>query len=365
MTEDLFSSLGLTLVNPTTNVGGLRRLKQNDEQQFIAYIPRIPGCNQDPVIQYRQHYFSRLQKTVRCNGGACCIKAQESDAARERLPESEKAKVRSAKAQTRYMFPVLLYTGTSMSNYGAPVELRYMDVSWSVFNEWQEGRELVNNEIAPYFERDFILTKSNINGTSMVVPKLTACESRAKWLTDPAINAMVQELLSKEGLLKEYVDKVPKQYTEEEFNAMWEASKPAMTAAQTAIMQQANQTAGLSQPIVQQPIVQPIQPMQVQPVQPVQPLGQQPMQVAYTPQNIIAGTYNNTSPVVTAESAINQAPSVSAEQVLQATTPVAQTPIQTTPAAPAEATAPSVSQTEVDLSSIGDLDAIIASLPQV
>jgi hypothetical protein len=127
------------------------------------------------------------------------------------------------------------------------------------------------------------------------------------------------------------------------------------------VIQPAIQTAPQPAQVVQPQIQPAVQPMMQAPVQP---------QVAFTPQNVIngsfsAGTLTNT---ITPEAAINMGatPIDTAFAQPQITQPVAventAIPVQPAPA-PAQSN-PAPSTMEISLDGIGDLQSIIDNLPQ-
>jgi hypothetical protein len=89
--------------------------------------------------------------------------------------------------------------------------------------------------------------------------------------------------------------------------------------------------------------------------------------VPFTPQNLINGTYNagTLTNTVSPADVVNMQPvSLAPASIVEQVTPAAVTPVQTT-AIPTEAkAAPATSQSEISLADIGDLDAIINSLPK-
>lgn len=359
--SDLLASLGVEFVDPYAINTGLKKLKPLDEPQIFSVITSIPGLP-NPVIKYPQHYFDQLRKNIRCHGGSCCIKAAELKDALAKLPEEERGKRSDGKRQMRYILPVVLYSGKSPQAYGGPVEVRFLNISGYTYDEWDAARETVNADIAPFYERDFVLTKKSPQIPSASMHHL---ESRAKWLTDPAINAEVVKIISAPDFLENYVKAIPPKMTEEEFLSAWSAGTQKTVAEQAV----ANATQPVVQPAVTvQPIVTIPQP-QPQVVTPVvsTTVEPQPVEVAvesvatptvdyqsvdYTPQNIINGTY--TMPplenTITPTQAMNMQP--------------VQPEVPAMEVAPAE-NASAVSQAEISLTDIGDLDAIINSLPSV
>jgi hypothetical protein len=387
--SDLLSSLGLEFVDPYNANAGLKQLKPQDEPQIFSVITQIPGMP-NTVIKFPQHYFEQLKKRIRCHGGSCCIKAAELKEALSKLPDDDKRKRFDGKRQYRYLFPVVLYQGKSAQAYGGPVEIRYMDISGFTYNEWDSARDAVNADIAPFYERDFILTKKS---PQMPSAQMHHLESRAKWLTDPALHEEVMKQISDPTFVENYVKVIPPKMTEEEFLAAWNAATAQATSQQTIAEQVLNNSAQspIIQPAVAQPqiVVPPItatQSVAPTPVEPQQvsvtPVAQVPLNIGipitqstapqntnvpFTPQNLINGTYNagTLTNTVSPADVVNMQPvSLAPASIVEQVTPAAVTPVQTT-AIPTEAkAAPATSQSEISLADIGDLDAIINSLPK-
>jgi hypothetical protein len=272
----------------------------------------------------------------------------------------------------------VLYQGKTAQSYGGPIEIRYIDISESTYISWDQGRQAVNEDSCPYYQRDFIMTQ---DPKIKQVPVMTHLENRAKWTVDPALQAEVQAILSNPNFINDYVKIVPPKMSEEEFLSAWKVamSQPQQTIAERVVAQQTQTIQPALQPTIQ-PVdmssinVQP-QQVNVAPTQNQVPLNlglpvnatpvQQPVQenVAYTPQNLINGTYN-VPPVVNTispENIVNMQPVTlaPAEVVEQVTTqPVQATPVET------PTTQPTTTQNEISLANIGDLDSIINSLPQ-
>ena len=412
---DLLSSLGLELVDPTTINTGLKQLKPSDEPQIFSVILGIPGLENTTIKYSRHNFYNQIKRNIRCSGGSCCVKAQELHDWLAKLPEEDQRKRQKPLAQTRYILPVVLYQGKTAQAYGGPIEVRYIDISAPTYIKWDQARAAVNEDIAPFYQRDFIMTQdASIKG----VPVMTHLESKAKWLTDPALNAEVRDIISSPDFIQDYVKVVPPKMSEEDFLHAWNTamSAKAQTVAEQVVNQQAtiqpavsmpsitNISAQIPQPIQATPVqpiavdmnaintpaptvqaeapqpvqVAPVQSTPVQPVQPVQPVNQQvpintgipvtttpatnpSVDVPYTPQNIITGAYSTGAPTSTVlpESVINMQPvqlapaeAVNPQTVAPAPTPAAPTP------------APSTSQSEISLTNVEDLDAILKSLPQ-
>ena len=235
------------------------------------------------------------------------------------------------------------------------------------------------------------------------------------------------KIISSPEFVKDYSQKVPKSYTDTEFLAMWNANiknvvsgstaaeQAINTAATNTIMQQQTPIAmqqtqtvlkpaysldmnvlntppvmAQTQPVQAQPVqTQPVQaqpiepqiapePVQTQPVQaqpintglPVTQIETQPsVDVPYTPQNIINGSYSTGGIIstVTPESVVSMQPvilpSVNPE-------PVQMQPVQSQPVTPVQpeqsvaptAQTPVTSQTEINLNQVQDLDKIISQL---
>lgn len=424
--SDLLASLGLEFVNPNAVTKGLKSLKPSDEPQIFSVISSIPGL-ENTVIRYQQHdFFNQIKRKIRCSGGACCQKAKDLGEWLNTLPDDDLRKRQRPYAQTRLIIPVVLYQGKTIQAYGGPIEVRYINIAEAVYNKWDSARSAVNEEIAPFYQRDFIMTSDpNMKG----VPIMTHTESKAKWLTDPAINAEVLKIASDPEFINNYVKIVPARLDEQEFLGMWNAAMNSQTAAEKAVAQKAqapiqpavsvpgtavqfptqdtaykidmsvlntpqiNAVQPTVQPMVQ-PAVQQIvapqpQPVQVQPVAPApapapaqevpqvalntgMPMTQTNVQptpeVAYTPQNIINGSYTTATlnNVVSPESIVNMQPvSIAPANIVEQVQPAqAQPVVVTAPAATEVAPAPMTSQSEINLNDIGDLDAIINSLPQ-
>ena len=300
------------------------------------------------------------------------------------------------------MIPVVLYQGRSIQSFGGPVEVRYIDISAYSYSKWSNARNAVNEDLVPFYERDFILTEDpDIKGSPVINP----LETRAKWLTDPALNAEVMRVISDPNFTDSYIQRVPKMYSENEFLSMWNAAvknqmesqteaEKAVTGAATVYVQPAVPTQIVPpriEPVyaASNVIPEPIQTTTVQNIQPVEPTLQniapqpvtiQPIQatptnlglpvtqtktetntnVAYTPQNIINGSYsvggiNNT---IAPEAIVNMQPvSVTPNEVLEAAKQTQEAPV-------ASGETPTMSQTEINLNTVQDLDSIISQLPQ-
>ena len=405
--SDLLSNLGLEFVDPTTINTGLKQLKPSDEPQIFSVILGIPGLENTTIKYSRHNFYNQIKRNIRCSGGSCCVKAQELHDWLAKLPDDDQRKRQRPLAQTRYILPVVLYQGKTAQAYGGPVEVRYIDISAPTYIKWDQARAAVNEDIAPFYQRDFIMTQdASIKG----VPVMTHLESKAKWLTDPALNAEVRNVISNPDFIQNYVKVVPPKMSEEDFLNAWNTAMAAKTqtvaeqavnASQQTIIQPAVSMPSMTGVSVQipQPIqvtpAQPInvdmnvmntptptvqvettQPVQVetpQPVQPTQPINQQvpintgipvtttpatnpSVDVPYTPQNIITGAYSTGAPTSTVlpESVINMQP-------VQLAPAEAVNPQTVTPA---PAPAPSTSQSEISLTNVEDLDAILKSLPQ-
>jgi hypothetical protein len=403
--SDLLSSLGLEFVNPNTISTELKQLKPGDEPQIFSVILQAPGL-ENTTIKYKRHnFYNQIKRNIRCTGGACCVKADELNDFLSKLPEGDLRKRQKPKAQTRYILPVVVYQGKSAQAYGGPVEVRYLDIAEATYVSWDKNRAAVNEDNCPFYQRDFIMTA---DAQMKSVPNMTHLENRAKWLTDPALNAEVMNILQNPNFIKDYVDVVPKKLEEPEFLNLWKAamSQPQQTVAEQVLQQTAQHVQPVIQQLVQptiQPVVQPtiqpvVQPTQISvapavdmsvinnPAPTVQEIAPQPVNVVpsnqvpinvglplsptsaaapstdvpFTPQNIINGSYNAGSLVntVTPENIVNMAPvTLAPSEVVEAVQP----------AQPAVAPAPtpvSTSQSEISLASIGDLDSIINSLPQ-
>ena len=88
----------------------------------------------------------------------------------------------------------------------------------------------MNAEIAPFFERDFIITcKKDMKS----VPAFNCLETRAKWYTDPQINTEVRAIVDAPDFADKLVAKVPKLYSDEEFLNMWNSAVKAMAEDKT------------------------------------------------------------------------------------------------------------------------------------
>lgn len=409
----LLSDLGLEFVNPTTINSGLKQLKPTEDPQIFSVILKIPGLENTTIRYSRHNFYNQIKKYIRCSGGACCAKAEELNDWLEKLPEGDQRKRQKPRAQTRYILPVVLYQGKSAQAYGGPIEVRYIDISAATYREWDQARAAVNEDLAPFYQRDFIMTQSpTIKG----VPVMTHLESKAKWLTDPSLNAEVSHILSNPNFINDYVKVVPAKMDDNDFLRAWNAAmRQPVTAAEQAINAQTVQPA-FAQPAMSQQVVQPVnvtpaQPVNVTPVQQptidmnvmntpqveavaqptptpeaVQPTsintGGLPISnvaatapsvgVPFTPQNIITGAYNTGTPVnsITPEVAMNIPPvqipeavqPVNVAPAAAPTQPAAQPAPAPTQPAPAPAQ-PTTSQSEINLANIGDLDAIINSLP--
>lgn len=392
--SDLLKSLGVEFVDPYEINTGLKKLKPLDEPQIFSVITNVPGLP-NPVIKYPQHYFDQLKKTIRCHGGSCCIKAAELKEAFSKLSDEEKGKRSDGRRQMRYILPVVLYSGKSAQAYGGPIEVRYLNISGYTYDEWDQARETVNADIAPFYERDFVLTKKSPQIPSACMHHL---ESRAKWLTDPAINAEVMKIISQPDFLENYVKVIPPKMTEEEFLDAWAAGTQKTAAEQAVASATTIQPAVAVQPTISvqpnlvniaQPVVPEAQPVNinvmaqpqatvqpvVEPVASTEPVAEQVVQpvsdvqyqnAAYTPQNIINGSY--TMPpidgAITAAQAINAQPTVIPQSVTEMPVATVEPVTSTEPAATTDS-ANAVTQSEISLANIGDLDAIINSLPQV
>lgn len=403
MADDLLGSLGLEFVNLMDIDTGLKQLKPMEELQIFSPI-LSSAHNKNLALPYKRHnFYGLLKRNIRCNGGVCCTKAKLYDNWINSLPDSDpRKKQSSAKEQERFIIPVVVYTGKSVQNYGGPIEIRYLDLSrYSYQNDWLPGANAVNTEIAPFFERDFIITcKKDMKS----VPAFNCLETRAKWYTDPQINTEVRAIVDAPDFADKLVAKVPKLYSDEEFLNMWNSAVKAMaedkTEAEKAVAAQQIQPAIAINGYSAQPIQ--VQPMQVQPVQasqlvqeavapqPVQATGlpltsvSQPVNtnVPYTPQNIINGAYQagGLTGVITPEAAINMQPTQVAPQPVQAavvqepaqdatqsvqTAAPQQEPVQTA-VQPVQEQAPAsaISQSEISLSNIQDLDALLGNIPQ-
>lgn len=399
--SDLLSNLGLEFVDPTTINTGLKQLKPSDEPQIFSVILGIPGLENTTIKYSRHNFYNQIKRNIRCSGGSCCVKAQELHDWLAKLPDDDQRKRQRPLAQIRYILPVVLYQGKTAQAYGGPVEVRYIDISAPTYIKWDQARAAVNEDIAPFYQRDFIMTQdTSIKG----VPVMTHLESKAKWLTDPALNAEVRNVISSPDFIQNYVKVVPPKMSEEDFLNAWNTAMAAKTQTVAEQAVNANQQTVI-QPAVSMPamtgvsvqIPQPIkvtpaqpvnvdmntptstvqvetpQPVQVAPVQPTQPINQQvpintgipvtttpatnpSVDVPYTPQNIITGAYSTGAPTSTVlpESVINMQPVQLA--------PAGAVNLQTV--APAPAPAPSTSQSEISLTNVEDLDAILKSLPQ-
>ena len=131
-------------------------------------------------------------------------------------------------------------------------------------------------------------------------------------------------------------------------------------------------TESVPQPVQVQQVVAP-QPVQVQQVvepQPSEPVvAPQPAftapEVPFTPQNVINGTYNTGSltGTIAPEAIVNMQPVQLNQPVIQPA-PAAAEVVAPTEVAPVQQAVPAPSQSEINLTDIGDLDAIINSLPQ-
>lgn len=399
----LLSDLGLEFVNPTTINTGLKLLKPSEEAQIFSVILNIPGLENTTIKYSRHNFYNQMKRSVRCWGGSCCVKAQELNDWLAKLPEDDQRKRQRPLAQTRYILPVVLYQGKTAQAYGGPIEVRYIDIAAPTYIKWDQARAAVNEDIAPFYQRDFIMTQdSSIKG----VPVMTHLESKAKWLTDPALNAEVMAIISKPDFIQDYVKVVPNKMSDSEFLTAWNAamSKP-VTAAEQAVNAATIQPA-VAMPQVQTPqitIQTPMaQPMQIESVQPavqeapaqqvnvapitsetiqqvnVTPAQQQiplntglpftPAQpaastenadnsgVPFTPQNLINGSYTLPNPV----SSVSPADIVNMQPVQLAPAEAVQAVQQPEPTPAAET--PTTAQTEISLANVGDLDAIIGSL---
>ena len=370
-----FADLGLQFVDPYNEHVGLKALKPQNEARIFSIITSIPGMP-STFIKFYQHYFDQLRKKVRCTGQNCCLKAYEVKTMLDALPEQERKGKSDGKRQLRYIFPVVVYQGSDARSYGGPVEIRYMDLPGTSFNQLQNAASTVNEEIAPLFERDFMLTRDP--SKTMPVPVINHLECRAKWLTDPVLNAEVQKQL--EDFVPKLLEVIPKRYTEEEFNKMWEEAKSAQSIAQTVAAQAPIvNTPNIISPVQPIPAPAQVQPIQVAPVQPVQAANPVPATIPtpsaqFTPQNLINGGFtlptvqNTVTPVqniVTPESlvatpAVNPAPVVNPAP--EAAPQIQVPPVQAETTAPAST--PVMAQTEINLDSIGDLTSIINNLPK-
>lgn len=400
----LLSDLGLEFVNPTTINSGLKQLKPADDPQIFSVILKIPGLENTTIRYSRHNFYNQIKKYIRCSGGACCAKAEELNDWLEKLPEGDQRKRQKPRAQIRYILPVVLYQGKSAQAYGGPIEVRYIDISAATYREWDQARAAVNEDLAPFYQRDFIMTQSpTIKG----VPVMTHLESKAKWLTDPSINAEVLHILSNPNFINDYVKVVPAKMEDNDFLRAWNAAmRQPVTAAEQAINAQAAQPA-IAQPAISQPIVQPVNVTPVQQPTPQPTIDMNVMNtpqidatesvaqstpmpevvqpapintglpisntaattpsvgVPFTPQNIITGAYNTGTPVnsITPEVAMNIPPVQIPEAVQSVNVAPAAAPTQSV-AQPAPAPAqPTTSQSEINLANVGDLDAIINSLP--
>lgn len=385
MSNDLLASLGLEFVDPYSISKGLKKLKPTEEPQIFSVISKLPGMERT-IITFNQHdFYNQIKRKIRCSGGACCAKAAELNEFLKSLPENDERKRQNCRRQKRYIIPVVVYQGKSAQAYGGPIEIRYLDLSDSTYRDWDQARSTVNEDIAPFYERDFVMTQG---AQIKMVPKITHLENRAKWLTDPAINAEVMAAVSAPDFIENFVKTVPVLLQEDEFLEAWESAKKTQTAAESAIAQAAVQP--MVQPAIQpavrpmiqttvqpavqtapqpaqvvQPAIQPaVQPMVQAPSMPVQP------QVAFTPQNVIngsfsAGTLTNT---VTPEAAINMGATpidmTSMQPQIAQPASVENTAIPVQPAPAPVQSSPAPSTVEISLDGIGDLQSIIDNLPQ-
>ena len=402
--SDLLASLGLEFVNPNAVTRGLKALKPSDEPQIFSVISNIPGL-ENTVIKYRQHdFYNQIKRKIRCNGGSCCQKARDLGEFLNSLPDDDMRKRQKPYAQTRLIIPVVLYQGKTIQAYGGPVEVRFINIAEAIYKDWDSARSAVNEDIAPFYQRDFIMTsKPNMKG----VPLMTHTESRAKWLTDPAINAEVMKIVSSPDFINDYVKNVPAMLDDHEFLNMWNAAMNSQTAAEKAIAQRTQApiqpsivTPAVSFPqpdtayqidmsvlntppvIAAESVPQPVQVQQVvapQPVQVQQVVEPQPSEpvvapqpaftapeVPFTPQNVINGTYNTGSltGTIAPEAIVNMQPVQLNQPVIQPAPAAAEVVAPTEVAAPVQQAVPAPSQSEINLTDIGDLDAIINSLPQ-
>ena len=219
-------------------------------------MPGLPNT----ILTFDQHYFDQIRRKVRCWGGSCCVHALQTKAIYDSLSQEERKGKSAGTRTTRVFLPVVVYTGNNVRSYGGPVELRFLDLAYNTFCTWANAQNTVNEEVAPFWERDFMLTRDT--GKTMNVPVFNHLESRAKWLTDPAITAEVQRLVS-EDFISKYLDCVPKSFSDAEFEDLWTNAEKSKTVAQTMVQQQ--------NLVAQTPIAQTVATNNVQPTpQPVQ-----------------------------------------------------------------------------------------------
>lgn len=418
MSTNVLASLGLEFVNPYEVKLGLKRLKPSAEAQICAPIMSVPGVFESTLIKYKEHnFYDVLKKRIRCTGGSCCAKARDYMNFLDTLPDTDPRKRGRCSAQERVIFPVVLYQGKTIQAYGGPIEIRYMDLSLATYTKWVEKSASVNAEIAPFFERDFLLTYAS---ATMKDAELSHLETRAKWLSDPAMSAQVMKELTDPGFLENYVRAVPVQMSEEDFLKAWSEgivnAQQAQTAAEAAttmqpaintmqmmngyipgqspipqpmqIQPQAVPISPIAQPIQMQSIPQPVQlqPQQLQ-AQQLQP--QQPQLIV--PQNpipTVAQPVMETPQPVQVTPVLQSQPAVETPQTVQVTPvsqPIVQEVVPTTIAQPLEPTVavtpeatvpttetataatpvtPAMTQQEISLSNVQDLDAIIKNLKQ-
>lgn len=398
--SDLLASLGLEFVNPTSINTGLKQLKPSEEPQIFSVILNTPSLPNTMIKYDRHNFYNQIKRNIRCSGGACCAKARVLEDYLAKLPEGDQRKRQKPKKQTRYVLPVVVYQGKSASTYGGPIEVRYIDISWSTYKDWDTARAAVNEEVCPFYQRDFIMTQdTSIKG----VPVITHTENRAKWTVDPAIQQEVLNIVTDPKFVENYVKVIPPIIEESEFLAMWDSAMNQATMAEQALAAAAAIQPAISQPqinmqpqIMAQPQVmpqmlqQPVNTTPVEPVQAVQPVNPTPIaesvapaeipvnmgipmtqtpvtpiaDVPYTPQNIINGTYTTATltNTVAPETIVNMQPvSLAPAEALSHVTNPAPQPVNVQPAQ----AAPALAQSEISLADIGDLDSIINSLPQV
>lgn len=413
MSEDLLSNLGLEFVNPTAINTGLKQLKPSDEPQIFSIILSIPGLENTTIKYERHNFYNQIRKNIRCSGGTCCVKAQELNDWLSKLPDGDERKRQKPLAQTRYILPVVLYQGKTAQAYGGPIEVRYIDIAKPTYIKWDQARSAVNEEIAPFYQRDFIMTcDPNIKS----VPVMTHLESRAKWLTDPTINAEVMAILNNPNFIQDYVKVVPPKMNDSDFISAWNASMHKTTVAEQVLNNEVIKPAiapnfEINQNVLsaQQPISVPniqsapteqafkldmnaantpqimvqensAQSVEAKPAEPAQTVAETvPINVGlpttsinttpntnvpFTPQNIINGTYSAgaLTNTITPEAVVTMQPVTlaPAQVVEQATNNIEATSVNTN-----TAEVPTTSQSEISLANIGDLDAIMKNLPPV
>ena len=240
----------------------------NGESVRFAIIENIPEMQQS-VISNNEHWWSEYGQNggyITCHGGSCCQTHTWNKFTKTYEP---------MKIKKRFYVPVVTYD-KSQNGLEFVANVKVMIITQNIFNKLVRVMQSVEEGTLPFFERD--LTASIVkNNNGQEELEFTKCETKAYWLSNPAMTQSVNEQLT------EYYNKllitVPRRFTEEEFLLEKQNADIKIQQRQQAL----NQVQ--PQPVVQ-PLPQPQPVVQPQPLPQPQPIPQPVPQPQPIPQPI-------------------------------------------------------------------------------